>query len=72
MMGPKVIRWDGRHVPEELRNLPPGRYAVEPIDHPLALSAEEEEGILAALDELDAGRGTSLGDVLREIRGSSR
>jgi hypothetical protein len=71
-MEPKVIQWDGTHIPKELRELPPGRYAVEPVDRVPPLSAEEEEEILAALDELDAGRGTSLGDVLREIRGSSR
>ena len=27
----KVIVWDGRHIPEALRDLPPGRYAVEPV-----------------------------------------
>jgi len=28
-MGPKVIKWDGSYVPEELRSLPPGQYAIE-------------------------------------------
>lgn len=54
-MEPKVIKWDGSHVPEELRSLPPGRYA-------------EEAGILAGLEELDAGRGIPLADVIRDIR----
>ena len=27
-----VIDWDGSHIPEALRELPPGRYAVEPVD----------------------------------------
>ena len=67
-MEPKVIQWDGTHIPEELRDLPPGRYAIEPIDQVPPLSAQEEEGILAALDELDAGSGIPLGDVVREIR----
>ncbi len=70
-IGPRVIRWDGTHVPEELRNLPPGRYAIEPIDDAPALSDEEEGGILTALDELDVGRGFPLGDVVRDIRGMS-
>ena len=65
----KIIHWDGSHIPEELRKLPPGRYAVEPIDEPTPLTEGEETGILAGLDELDAGRGIPLADVVREIRG---
>jgi hypothetical protein len=72
-MKPRVIHWDGSRIPEELRELPPGRYAVEPIDNPSPLTADEEAGILAGLDRLDAGRGIPLADVVREIRsGSSR
>ena len=71
-MEPKVIQWDGTHIPEELRDLPPGRYAIEPVDDVPSLTAEEEVGILAALDELDAGRGIPLADVIREIRSDSR
>ncbi len=71
-MGPKVIKWDGSHVPEELRSLPPGRYAIESIDQVGTLTEEEEAGILAGLTELDAGKGISLSDVVREIiRGST-
>src|SRR2546426_12375804 len=65
--------WDGTHVPQALRELPPGRYAVEPIDNLPPLTPEEDTGILAALDQLDAGRGIPLADVVREIRrGSSK
>ena len=35
------------------------------------LTPEEDAGILAALDTLDAGRGIPLADVVREIRGGS-
>jgi predicted transcriptional regulator len=71
-MGPKVIRWDGSHVPEELRSLPPGRYAIESVDQVETLSEEEEAGILAGLTDLDAGKGIPLSDVVREIiRGST-
>ena len=28
----KVVKWDGRRVPSELRKLPPGRYVVVPVD----------------------------------------
>jgi predicted transcriptional regulator len=71
-MGPKVIKWDGSHVPEELRSLPPGRYAIESVDQVGTLSEEEEAGILAGLADLDAGKGIPLSDVVREIiRGST-
>ena len=67
----KVIHWDGRRIPEELQKLPPGRYAIESIDESSSLSEAEETGVLAGLDELDAGRGIPLADVVREIRGSA-
>ncbi len=66
-MRPKVIEWDGSHVPEELRSLPPGRYAIESVDRVDILTEEEEAGILAGLTDLDAGRGILLADVVREI-----
>jgi hypothetical protein len=70
-MEPKFIKWDGRHIPEELWSFPPGRYAIEPVDYPTPLTEEEEMGILAALEELDAGKGIPLADVVREIRSGS-
>lgn len=70
-MEPKVIEWDGSHIPAGLRELPPGRYAIESIDHPTPLTPEEEVGILTGLDQLDAGAGISLADVIREIRSGS-
>ena len=70
-MEPKVIRWDGSHIPEELRKLRPGRYAIESVDEAPPLTAAEEAGIVAGLDELDAGRGIPLADVVREIRGAT-
>jgi hypothetical protein len=63
-----IIHWDGSRVPDELRNLPPGLYAIASIDEPAPLTDEEETGIRKGLDELDAGRGVPLADVVREIR----
>lgn len=60
-MKPKVIEWDESHLPEELRKLPPGRYAVEPIDHAVPLTPEEEAGILDGLDHTSGSLGTILG-----------
>lgn len=68
-MEPKVIDWDGNHIPEALQKLPPGRYAIEPVEEISPLTEEEEAGILASLGELDAGGGIPLADVIREILG---
>jgi predicted transcriptional regulator len=63
-----VIDWDGTHLPGELRELPPGRYVVTPIEEDEELTEEEEAGILAALDELDAGLGRDAEEVMEELR----
>ena len=68
----KIITWDGTRLPNELRDLPPGRYAIAAIDEPTPLTEEEDAGLRAALDALDAGDGIPLADVVREIRGSDR
>lgn len=67
-MEPKVIKWDGSHVPEELRSLPPGRYAIESVDQVGILTEEEEAGLLAGLTELDAGRGIPLANAIETIK----
>ena len=64
-----VIDWDGEHLPEELSKLPPGRYTLEPVGAEPGLTAEEDKGISRALQEIEAGQGRSLNDVINEIRG---
>ena len=71
-MDHKIITWDGARIPDGLRDLPPGRYAIAAIDEPPPLTDAEDAGIREALDALDAGHGISLGDVVREIRGRDR
>ena len=63
----RIIHWDGNRVPDELRDLPPGSYAIASIDEPDPLTDEEEAGIQQGLDELDAGRGIPLADIVREM-----
>ena len=54
---PRVVTWNGRDVPAELRELPAGRYVVEAIDDDApALSPDEEAGIEAALESYRQGR----------------
>lgn len=53
----RVVTWNGKDVPAELRELPAGRYVVEAIDDDApALSPEEEAGIEAALESYRQGR----------------
>jgi hypothetical protein len=64
-----VIQWDGEHVPEALKGAPPGRYVLQALAGEAPLTDEEDLGLRRALDQLDAGQGRSLADVVREIRG---
>ena len=53
----RVLHWNGRDIPEELRELPPGDYVVQPVGAVAPLLTEEaEEGIRTALASRDAGR----------------
>jgi hypothetical protein len=69
----KVINWNGRDLPDEvrqmlpegLRDLPPGRYVVEPVGAP-DLTPEEEDGLIQALSDDDAGVPTYTIDEVRE------
>jgi len=59
-------------MPEGLRALPAGDYAIQAADELLARSPEEEEGLLAALASLRMGRGVAHEEVrervLRHVR----
>jgi hypothetical protein len=53
----RVVIWNGKDVPAELRELPAGRYVVEAVDDEApALSPDEEAGIEAALESYRQGR----------------
>ena len=65
-----MIEWDGKNVPEDLRQLPPGRYLVGPAYElwDEELTPEEDAGIRAALDDLDAGHEIPYEEAMRELR----
>lgn len=63
----RVLRWNGKDLPEELRYLPPGDYVVEPVEDVPPLTEEEEEGIRRALASRDAGRVVDHDDVRRSV-----
>ena len=57
MAGSRVLTWNGKDLPTELRKLPAGRYLVEAVDEVPALT--EDEGLSQALASLRAGKGRS-------------
>jgi hypothetical protein len=63
----RVFRWNGRDLPEELKQLPPGDYVVEPLEDVPPLTEDEEEGIRRALASRDAGRVVDHEDVRRSV-----
>ncbi|MBI3911796.1 MAG: hypothetical protein HY320_12810 [Armatimonadetes bacterium] len=67
-METKVIEWNGQEIPAGLRDLPPGRYLIEPLDEYLVPTSEEDAGIVAALEEMDAGRGSPVEEVVNRAR----
>lgn len=72
MAGSRVLTWNGKDLPAELRGLPAGRYVVEAIDDVPALTEEEDEGLRQALASLRAGKGRSIEQVRQRIDAALR
>jgi hypothetical protein len=64
----RLVNWNGKSIPPELRDLPPGRYVIESADMAPELSAEEEEGLEAGLASLKRGEGIPADVVNAEMR----
>jgi hypothetical protein len=58
-----IIEWNGADVPAELRKLPAGTYVIQSADD--ALTPDEEQGLITALESLRAGKGVPH-DAARE------
>ena len=53
----RLVHWNGKDLPAEMRELPAGRYLVEAVDGEApTLSRDEEGGIEAALESYRQGR----------------
>ena len=53
----RIVTWNGKDLPAEMRELPAGRYVVESVDlEAPPLSPEEDAGIEAALESYRQGR----------------
>ncbi len=64
----RILEWNGRDVPDELRSLPAGRYVVEPVDEVPQLTEEEEKGLADALDAAGSGNVFTVEEARRRIR----
>lgn len=62
-MSKAVVEWNGQDVPEELRALPEGRYLLPAVDESVALTDEEEAGLIVALKSAES-RVLSHDDVM--------
>jgi hypothetical protein len=67
MTGAHVLHWNGKDLPEELRELPAGTYIVEAVDKAPTLTHEEERGLAEALGSLRAGKGRTIDEVRNTI-----
>ena len=52
----RILTWNGKDVPTELRDLPEGRYVVEAVEDEAPALTPEEAGIEAALESYRQGR----------------
>ena len=79
MSDQRVMEWDATALPSELRallpaelrDLPPGRYVVEPLVDNGELTPEEEAGIEEAIAEIEAEQGIAWDAALRALRARS-
>ncbi|HET7506436.1 MAG TPA: hypothetical protein VFK02_35695 [Kofleriaceae bacterium] len=62
-----MLRWNGKDLPEELRELPAGTYILEPVDEPIRLTPDEDRGLQAALASLREKNGRTLEQVQHTI-----
>jgi hypothetical protein len=67
-----LLNWNGKELPDELRELPSGRYVLESVDRVVDLTPEEEAGLEEAARSLDAGEGLSLDEVKQRLQGILR
>lgn len=65
----RVMEWNGRDLPEALRELPPGTYTLERVEaaEEAGLTPEEEEGIRLAMAQVERGETVPWETVRAEI-----
>jgi hypothetical protein len=67
MAGTRVLHWNGKDIPEELRALPAGTYVVKAVDETPTPTADEDAGIAEALASVRAGTGRTMAQVRQTL-----
>jgi aryl carrier-like protein len=62
-----VLEWNGTDMPPEIRGLPAGRYVIEALDEPSALTPDDDAAIQQGLDSIRRGRAVSAASVKKRI-----
>jgi hypothetical protein len=62
-----IIHWNGRDLPAELKERPAGDYPPQPAEDVVGLAPEQEAGLVAALESLQAGKGLAHEDVRKRV-----
>lgn len=67
----KVLDWNGRDLPEALRDLPPGHDLLERVETAAeaGLTPEQEDGVTQALAQADRGETTPWEVVRTRLAG---
>lgn len=65
-----IIDWNEADLPEQLRALPAGKYVIERAD--VALTPEEELGLIKALESVQAGNAVSHETARERVRQTVR
>jgi hypothetical protein len=68
----RILEWNGRDLPDELRSLPAGRYVVEPVDEIPQLTEEDEQGLEAALGAARRGEVFTVEEARQKVRNARR
>ncbi len=63
-----VVDWNGSGVPDGLRQAPPGRYVLVPVEPEADLTDEEQRGLIEALASARRGDTVPVADVRRAIQ----
>jgi hypothetical protein len=64
----RFFDWNGKDVPESLRGLPAGHYALEPIAPGRKLTRAEEDGLRLALESVRENRTQPASAVHARLR----
>lgn len=63
-----IVSWNGADIPEALKDLPPGRYVIQPVEDVIDLDDHEQKGLEHGVRQLDRGETVSHDDAMSRAR----